>query len=128
MATRPRWTAAGNYLSAPPPPAKLAATKSPSGRTPRSTQRNVKKIRRVQNPTDAPATNYHVSNGFIKICLKSIVPSAINAVSSLPRGNSFGSTSAIKTKVPVTMQKWNAAKNRVRCYQVVIRGTWKRIA
>ena len=49
-----------------------------------------------------------------------------NAVCSFPRGNKneFRLDAGDQTKVPITMQKWHAAKNSVSCYQAVIRGTW----
>ena len=44
----------------------------------------------------------------------------------MPSGkkNEFRLDTGDQTKVPITMQKWHAANNSVRCYQAVIRGTW----
>jgi hypothetical protein len=36
--------------------------------------------------------------------------------------NEFQLDAGDQTKVLITMQKWHAAKNGVRCYQAVIRG------
>ena len=55
-----------------------------------------------------------------------VAPATNYAVCSFPRGNKneFRLDAGDQTKVPITMQKWHAAKNSVRCYQAVIRGTW----
>jgi hypothetical protein len=45
---------------------------------------------------------------------------------SLPRDDEheFRLDAGNQTKIPITMQKRHAAKNSVRRYQAVIRGTW----
>ena len=37
--------------------------------------------------------------------------------------NEFRLDAGDQTEIPITMQKWHAAENGVRCYQAVIRGT-----
>jgi hypothetical protein len=45
---------------------------------------------------------------------------------SFVRGNQYkaGLDAGDQTKVPITMQKRYAAKNRMYCYETVIRRTW----
>jgi hypothetical protein len=88
----------------------------PDSRWPRLSATLVKEdlvVRMVIIPNHAPATN--------QINVGRRLPPA--HVCSLPRGdkNEFRLDAGDQTKVPVTMQKWHAPKNSVRCYQAVIR-------
>jgi hypothetical protein len=83
---------------------------------------HINKIKRVRKPTRAPAAN---SKGFSTPadCAQQV---ECDLGRSFPRNyeHEFRLDAGNQIKVPITMQKWHAANNCVRCYQAIVRGTW----